>query len=160
MIPALHLSTTFAQKSVGELYNGFDYSRCGNPTRDALQRCLAELEHGKYCQVFSSGVGALTTFMGLFKTGDHIICADDVYGGTQRFLRHIGMKNFGLQVNFIDLCNLKEIEENIKPNTKAIWIESPTNPTLKICDIKKICQIAKDNNIISVVDNTFLSPVL
>jgi len=83
-----------------------------------------------------------------------------VYGGTQRYLRHIGMKNYGFQVSFVDLTDLNLLQESIKPNTRCIWIETPTNPTLKICDIKQICSLAKENNIITVVDNTFSSPVL
>lgn len=145
---------------MGELYSEFDYARCGNPTRDILQKVIADLEYAKHCQVFSSGVGALSSFIAMFKTGQHIICSDDVYGGTQRYLRHIAIENFAMEVDFIDMCDMELVEKSIKKNTVAMWIETPTNPTLKICDIKSLCSMARKHNVITVVDNTFCSPVL
>ena len=156
----IYLSSTYAQKEPGSLYSVYDYSRCGNPTRTAFDECIAALEYGKYGLSFSSGCAALTCLSLIFSTGDHFICCDDVYGGTQRYLREIGQKRQGLTIDFVDMTDFENVEKFRKPETKCIIIETPTNPTMKICDIQKICTWAKKHNIISVVDNTFASPYL
>lgn len=152
----LYLTSTFVQSSPG-VHKGYDYSRAGNPTRTAYENCLANLESGKYGIAFASGCAATATISHLLKQGDHVICFDDVYGGTFRLFDKV-MSHFGLQFTYVDLRDLNKLQEAIKPNTKLVWIETPTNPLLKICDIEAISKIAKAKNIITAVDNTFMSP--
>lgn len=156
----IHLSSTYAQKAPTELYSKFDYSRCGNPTLDCLCQNIAALEYGQYAQVFASGCGATACISCLLSTGDHIICSDDVYGGTNRQLNKILIPRFGIQADFICMAAPQNVVEAIKPSTKLVWIETPTNPTLKVADIEAISKAVKEVNkdIIIVVDNTFSSP--
>lgn len=156
----IHLSSTFVQKSPGELYSHFDYSRCGNPTRETFDHAIAAVEYAKYGLSFGSGCAAMTCVCMLLTTGDHILCCDDVYGGTQRYLREIAVKKHGLKVDFVDLTDVDKLEKYVLPTSKLIIIETPTNPTLKVCDIAKVCEFAKKHKLISVVDNTFSSPYL
>ncbi|SHE85465.1 cystathionine gamma-lyase [Marinitoga hydrogenitolerans DSM 16785] len=154
----IHLSTTFAKTNLDDVEKGYVYSRSGNPTRDSLENKLASLENAKYGLAFSSGLAAETTIiLSLLNKGDHILAFDDLYGGTKRLFTNV-LKRFGIEVSYVDFRNIELIERSIKKNTKIIWIETPTNPLLKIADIKKIADISKTNNIISVVDNTFASP--
>lgn len=159
VVPPISLSTTFKQDVPGQP-KGHDYSRAGNPSRDVLQKNLAALEDAKHAYVYSSGLAASMSVINFLKTGDHIVCSDDVYGGTQRFIRRVSVPNHGLQVDFVDLTILPNLEAAIKPNTKMVWFESPSNPLLKVVDIAAVVQIAKKANpqIIVVVDNTFMSP--
>ncbi len=136
---------------------GFEYSRTGNPTRDALEKLMAEIEEGTAGFAFSSGMAAITAVMMLFKSGDHIICTDDVYGGTYRIMTKV-LNNFGLEVSFIDTSDVKEIKKEIRPNTKAIYIETPTNPLLKITDIEGVAKLAKKHKLLTIIDNTFSTP--
>ncbi len=152
----IYLSTTYVQESPG-VHKGYDYSRTSNPTRKALEEKLANLEEGKYCQFFSSGCAATTTILHLFKAGDHILTTYDVYGGTYRLFSKV-IQNNGIEFSYVDLTNLNNLKENIKKNTRAIWIESPTNPLLKVLDIEAIASIAKKNGLICIVDNTFMTP--
>ncbi|KAM3132901.1 hypothetical protein pb186bvf_015049 [Paramecium bursaria] len=156
----IHLSTTYAQNAPGQPKSQFDYTRCGNPTRAALEECLAELENNKFCITFSSGCAAMSTIVNLIKTGEQIICCDDVYGGTQRYLRNFTIKNHGIDVAFVDMTNPELVKQAVTDKTRLFWIETPTNPTLKIIDISAITQIAKAAGAISVVDNTFATPYL
>ena len=156
----IYLSSTYAQKEPGSLYSTYDYSRCGNPTRTAFDDCMAALEHAKFGMSFSSGCAALTCVCLCLSAGDHVICCDDVYGGTQRYLREIGAKRCNLTVDFVDLTQLDAVEKARKPETKLLIVETPTNPTMKICDIQKLCEWAKSHKILSLVDNTFASPYL
>lgn len=158
VVPPLVTSTTFKQYAPAQ-YKKYEYGRSGNPTRDTLETCLAALEGAKYGLCFSSGLGATTTLLGMFKCGDHIILGDDLYGGTNRLLRKIGTK-FGLEFSFVECREPQNIANAIKPNTKLIWIETPTNPTLKVVDIRAVSEIAKKNKIMLAVDNTFLTPYL
>lgn len=135
--PAIDLSTTFAQPFPGQPVC-FDYARCGNPTRLALERNLASLENAKYAFALNSGCSALLTISNLLSSGDHILCVDDVYGGTQRYLRKILQDRQGIQVDFVDFGSLDAVRKAIKASTKVVWAETPTNPTLKICDISAI----------------------
>lgn len=135
----------------------FEYSRTGNPTRQVLEANLASLENGKHGHAFSSGMGAITTIMLLLKSGDHVLCTDNVYGGTFRFFRTI-MQNFGLEFDFINTSDTDLVKNSIKSNTKMIFLETPTNPMMNICDLKAISDIAREQNILTVVDNTFMSP--
>jgi len=157
----LNLSTTYAQRFPGEPIGPYDYARAGNPTRDAFEKQMAAVEHGKYGLAFSSGCAAINAIVQtLLSAGDHAICSDDVYGGTQRLMRQISQQRNGVEFSFVDMTNAENVEKAIRPNTKLIWVETPTNPTLKVCDIEKICAIAKAKNIITAVDNTFPSPYL
>ncbi|EFA10345.1 cystathionine gamma-lyase [Tribolium castaneum] len=146
-------STTFKQYGPAN-FKKYEYGRSGNPSREVLEKCLATLDNGKYGLCWSSGLGATTGVASLFTAGDHIICGDDVYGGTNRLFRQVCSK-FGLEITFV---NEKEIEKNIKPNTKLIWIESLTNPTLKVMDIKATAELAHKHNVLLAVDSTFVTP--
>lgn len=137
----------------------FDYSRCGNPTRLMLERTLASIEHGNYAFACSSGMAAHCTVMGLLKRGDHILCVDDVYGGTQRYLLKILRPNSDIDITMIDFNNISEFKKAIRPETKVCWLETPTNPTLKCFDIAKIAEALKGTGVLLVVDNTFSTPV-
>ncbi|KAE9415541.1 hypothetical protein Angca_009968, partial [Angiostrongylus cantonensis] len=161
VVAPISLSTTYKQDRPGEP-KGHDYSRAGNPSRDVLQKCLASLEDGKYCHVFSSGLASSMAIINLLRAGDHIICSDDVYGGTQRFIRRVSVVNHGLQADFVDLTHIACLEEAFKSNTKAsmVWFETPSNPLLKVVDIAAVVHCVKrvNSNILVVVDNTFMSP--
>jgi len=154
MVPIFQTST-FAQKSPGK-HTGYEYARTDNPTRTAYQECVASLENGKYALAFASGLATTDTLLHTLNSGDHIICSDDVYGGTFRLFDKI-LTRFGLSFTFMDLSDLAKVEAAFKPNTKMLWIESPTNPMLKIFDIAALAKLAKKKNTISVVDNTFMS---
>lgn len=161
VITPISLSTTFAQRSPGVKFPGeFEYSRSGNPTRKALEECLASLEHGKFGLTFASGLGATNTLLALLSHGDHVVCVDDVYGGTQRLFRRIAAPASGLEFDFVDFNKEGALEAAIRPDgkTKLIWLETPTNPTLKLLDIRKTAEIAHRHKCIFVVDNTFMSP--
>jgi len=158
---AINLSSTFAQKYPGEPFGSFDYARCGHPTREAFEKQIAAVEHGKYGMAFSSGSAATTCIIQTFvNAGEHVICCDDVYGGTQRYFRQISQMRNNVEFTFVDMTDASNVEKAIKENTKLIWVETPTNPTLKVCDIEKICTLAKSRNILTAIDNTFPSPYL
>ncbi|KAG1691834.1 Cystathionine gamma-lyase [Nymphon striatum] len=158
VVPLISLSTTFKQSSPGILDGSYEYSRGGNPTRDVLEKCIAALENGKKAITFSSGLAALTAVTNLLEAGDHLICMDDVYGGTNRFFRNVAMRH-GIEVSFIDCTNLDNIPGAIRQNTKMVLIETPTNPSMKIVDIQGVSKIVKSKSkAFLVVDNTFMSP--
>lgn len=154
----IYQTSTFVQESPGQ-NKGFDYSRSNNPTRQALEDLAATLEGGHSGYAFGSGLAAVDAVVKLFKAGDEIIAVDDIYGGTYRSFTQIYEK-FGLKVNYVDTTDASNILSLINENTKAIWLESPTNPTLKVSDIEEISKIAKANDLLLVVDNTFASPIL
>ena len=158
VIPPIHLSSTFKQTAVG-VHQGFEYSRTGNPTRNRLESQVAALEGAKYGIAFSSGSASTATIQLMLNSGDHVICGDDVYGGTFRFFDKV-MKRFGLEYDFVDTTDIKKVKSMIKTNTKLLWLETPTNPLLKISDIKGLANLAKENNIITVIDNTFATPFI
>lgn len=149
-------TATFAHTAVGQS-TGYDYSRLQNPTRECLERTVASLEAGKAAMAFSTGMAAVTALMELFSPGDHIITSDDLYGGSHRLFHSICMKN-GLTFDFVDTSDLSQIESHIKTQTRAIYIETPTNPTMQVTDIAAVSQLAKKHNLLVVVDNTFLTP--
>jgi cystathionine gamma-lyase len=154
----IHLSTTFARKKVTEPTGGYEYTRSLNPTRKALETKLASLENAQFGLVFSSGLAAETTILlSLIHPGDHIVAFDDLYGGTKRLFNQV-FSNFGYEVTYVDATNPFLIEQAIKPSTKLVWIETPSNPLLKLSDIKTIAKISSQHGLILVVDNTFLSP--
>jgi len=159
VIAPLHLSTTFAREEVETPTAGLEYSRSSNPTRKALEQKLAAIEKANFGLAFASGLAAETSvLMALLKTGDHVIATDDLYGGTQRLFRKVFAANYGINFSFVDTSLPVEIKSAITEKTKLIWVESPTNPLLKLSDIAEIATIAKQNGIIVVVDNTFMSP--
>jgi cystathionine gamma-lyase len=160
VVPPIGLSTTYKQFAPAQ-HAGFEYSRSGNPTRNVLEECLAGIDNGKYSLTFSSGLGTQTALISMLKTGDHILTGDDIYGGTNRLFRNLAVK-MGISVDFVDGTNPKAFEAALKPNTKMVWIETPTNPTLKVIDIKAIAEIVhkKTPDAFLVVDNTFLSAYL
>jgi cystathionine gamma-lyase len=149
-------TSTYVQKSPG-VHSGYEYSRTDNPTRTAYQACVAALENGSYALAFSSGMATIDAIVHLLQSGDHVVCCDDVYGGTFRLFDKV-YRRLGIQFSFVDFTNLSAIEAAIQPNTRLIWIETPTNPMLKIIDIEAVCAIAQTHKIVSVVDNTFMSP--
>ena len=156
VITPITLSTTFVQDSSGE-HKGYEYLRSGNPTRVAYEKCLANLESGSYGFAFASGSAALTTLLHLFKTGDHIISMNNIYSGSVCLINQF-VKSQGIKADFVDLSDIHQFEDAICENTKCVWIETPTNPTLKLIDIGEISQIARKKNILVAVDNTFMSP--
>lgn len=152
------LSSTFAQDSPG-VHKGFDYSRAGNPTRAALEGCLAALEGAKHGIAFGSGCAATTAVLLTLKSGDHVLCGDDVYGGTFRIFDKV-LKQFGLEASFIDMRDPARVAEAMRPNTRLVWLETPSNPMLKVFDVAAICESARKRGVPVAVDNTFATPML
>ena len=152
----IYQTSTYAQSSPGE-HKGYEYSRTDNPTRTVLQNQLAALEQGDHALVFSSGLAASDCVLNLFQTGDHVIAGDDLYGGTYRLFEKVATYR-GLKFDFIDLSAEELLRSKIRQETKLIWFETPTNPMLNVFDIRKIAAIAKEKDILVVVDNTFMSP--
>ena len=152
------LASTFAQDGPGN-HKGFEYSRSGNPTRNALEACLAALEGGAHGFAFSSGLGATTTMLHTLAPGDHVLCGDDVYGGTFRLLDKV-MKPMGIGYTMVDMSDPARVRAALQPTTKMVWMETPTNPMLKIFDIAAVAAIALEAGAALVVDNTFATPVL
>jgi cystathionine gamma-lyase len=149
-------TSTYAQSAPG-VHKGYDYSRTDNPTRTALHEALASLEEANYALAFSSGMGAATTAMLLLRQGDHIVSSRDVYGGTYRLFMRV-LEPFGLTYSFVETSNLKALERAVTKRTRLVWIESPTNPLLRITDIKEAARIAREHGALCLVDNTFASP--
>lgn len=158
VMPPIFLSSTFAQDEPGQLKRGFDYSRAGNPSRDGLERALAELESAQHALAFASGLAAEQAIIQSLEPGSKVVVTDDVYGGTGRLFRRLYAK-YQLDFHFIDMSNDDEVKQALTANTKLIWIETPTNPMMKIVDIRKLCKLARNLGAISVVDNTFASPI-
>lgn len=154
----IYQTSTFVQEAPGQ-NRGYDYARTGNPTRAALETLIAKLENGHTGVAFSSGLAAIDAVLKLLSAGDEILAVDDIYGGAFRLFTHIYEK-FGIKVNYVDTSNVENVVDAITPKTKLIWLETPTNPTLKISDISSVAAIAKANNILFCVDNTFASPAL
>ncbi len=154
-VPIQHAST-FHQFDI-DSYGKYDYARSGNPTREALEDVIAELEGGTRGFAFSSGMAAISTAFLLLSSGDHIVITEDVYGGTYRMVTQV-LTRFGIEHTFVDMTDLNQVKEAIKPNTKAFYVETPSNPLLKVTDIEAICALAKEINAITYVDNTFLTP--
>lgn len=152
----VYLTSTYVQESPG-VHKGWEYSRTHNPTRKAYEDCLANLESAKFGFAFASGCAATTTILHLLKKGDHVVAMDDMYGGTYRLFDKV-LQNDGFEFSYADLTQAENFLKVIKPNTRMVWLETPTNPTLKLTDISAITKIAKDKNILVVVDNTFMSP--
>jgi len=158
IVPPIYQTATYVMEEVGKL-KGFDYTRSANPSREVLENNLADLDGGKYGACFSSGMAAVDSVLKLFSSGDHIICSDDVYGGVSRLFNDL-LINYNLSFTYVNSSNPQEIEDAIKENTKLIWIETPTNPLLKVTDLNAVKSIAKKHNIIFGVDSTFSTPAL
>jgi cystathionine gamma-lyase len=153
----IYATSTYAQSSPGE-HKGFDYARTRNPTRDALEACLAGLEGGKAGFAFASGMAAIGTVLELLDSGSHVVAMDDLYGGSYRILEKVRKRSANISTTFVDLSRAEEFEKAIKPTTKMVWVESPTNPLLKLVDLQAVAAVARKRGIISVCDNTFASP--
>jgi cystathionine gamma-synthase/cystathionine gamma-lyase len=155
-IVPIYQTSTFTQEEVNK-HKGYEYSRVANPTRTALDKCLASLEEGKYGLSFASGLAAEHAIFTILKPGDHVIVPEDMYGGTYRLIKEF-LEPINISFTFTDFTDLNAIKDAFQPSTKMVWIETPTNPTLKIFDIKEISVLSHKNNAITVVDNTFASP--
>lgn len=152
----IYQTASFSHPEVGES-TGYDYSRLQNPTREKLEELITELESGIDSMAFSTGMAAISALMELFEIGDHIIATDDLYGGTPRLFDNINKKN-GLKIEYVDTSDIELVKEKINKNTKAIYVETPTNPMMQVTDIYKISQLAKEHGLLTIIDNTFLSP--
>ena len=158
IVPPIYQSATYVLEEVGK-DKGYDYTRASNPTRAVLENNLADLDGGKYGICFSSGMAAVDSIMKLFKSGDHIVCSDDVYGGVSRLYNNL-LVNYDLTFTYVNSSNPQEVEDAIQDNTKLIWIETPTNPLLKVTDLDVVGKIAKKHGILYGVDSTFSTPAL
>lgn len=156
-VPIQHAST-FHQSDIDQ-FGKYDYSRSGNPTREALEDIIADLEEGTHGFAFSSGMAAISTAFLLLSAGDHIVISEDVYGGTFRMVTSV-LNRFNIEHTFVDMTDLESVKAAVQPNTRAIYIETPSNPLLKVTDIQAVCDIAKKAGALSFVDNTFLTPAL
>ena len=153
----IYATSTYAQSSPGE-HKGFDYARTRNPTRDALEACVAELESGKAGFAFASGMAAIGTVLELLDSGSHVVAMNDLYGGSYRILERVRKRSANLSASFVDLTSLQAFENAMRPETRMVWVETPTNPLLKIVDLEAVAAIARKRRLISVCDNTFASP--
>lgn len=156
MVP-IYASSTYAQESPG-VHKGYEYSRSQNPTRQAFERCIADLESGTEGFAFASGLAAEATVLDLLKSGDHVVVSDDVYGGTFRLFERVRKASAGLGFDFVDMSEIGNVERALRPETKMIWVETPTNPLLKLADLSAIAMVAKKRGVLAVADNTFASP--
>lgn len=156
--PAIQLSTTFAQDGPGQ-HRGFEYSRTGNPTRLTLERCVAELEGGRFGLAFASGCAATMAVMQLLRPGDHVVACDDVYGGTFRILERL-VAPMGIEISWVDMTELANVERALRPSTRLLWVETPTNPLLKLIDLRALGALARRKRVPLCVDNTFATPVI
>ena len=144
VIGPIYATSTYAQESPG-VFKGYDYSRTANPTRRSLEECMADLEGGEKAFAFASGMAATSTVLELLDSGDHVISMDDVYGGTYRLFENVRKRSSGLDFSFVDLSDIGNLQSNLKSNTKMIWVESPSNPLLKIVDLRQVSEFAKKN---------------
>jgi cystathionine beta-lyase/cystathionine gamma-synthase len=157
IMPPIFQTSTYVQSSPG-VHKGYEYSRSQNPTREALQRCVADLEGGLQGYAFASGLAAMSTVLELLDAGAHIIASDDLYGGSFRLFERVRKRSMGLQVSFIDMSDAQAVRAALRPDTKMVWVETPSNPLLKLIDLAAVAKIAREANLIAVADNTFASP--
>ena len=155
----IYATSTYAQSSPG-VHKGWVYARGANPTREAFERCIADLESGAHGYAFASGLASIATLLELLSPGDHVICGDDLYGGSYRLFERVRRRSAGLDFSYVDLGDLDAVRAALKPNTKMLWVETPTNPMLKLADLAALAEIARGRGLISVADNTFASPVI
>lgn len=159
VMPPIYATSTYAQKSPGE-HQGFEYSRSQNPTRFAYERCVASIENGNQGFAFASGLAAIATFLEILSPGDHVIVMDDVYGGSFRLFEDVRKRSANLDFSFIDCTDIKAVANAITNKTKMIWVESPSNPMLKVIDLAEIAKLAKQHQLLAVCDNTFATPII
>ena len=157
IMPPIFQTSTYVQSSPG-VHKGYEYSRSQNPTREALQRCVADLEGGLQGYAFASGLAAMSTVLELLDAGAHIIASDDLYGGSFRLFERVRKRSMGLQVSFIDMTDAQAVRAALRPDTKMVWVETPSNPLLQLIDLEAVAKIAREANLIAVADNTFASP--
>jgi cystathionine gamma-lyase len=157
VMPPIYATSTYAQSAPGE-HKGYDYARTRNPTRDALEAMLAHLEGGAAAFAFSSGMGAMATVLELLDSGSHVVAMHDLYGGSYRLFERVRRRSANLDSSFVDLSRTENLEKAIKPSTRMVWVESPTNPLLQLVDLEAIAAIARKRGLISVCDNTFATP--
>lgn len=155
----IYATSTYVQSSPG-VHQGYEYSRSHNPTRFAWERCIADLEGGTRGYAFASGLAATSTVLDLFDSGSHVVCMDDVYGGTYRLFERVRRRSAGLDFSFVDLNDFDALAAAVRPETRLIWAETPTNPMLKIVDLSRLGAFARERGIVLVVDNTFCSPMV
>ena len=153
----IYATSTYVQQSPG-VHKGYDYARSQNPTRMACERCIADLENGHIGFAFSSGMAAIATILELIDSGGHVVCMDDLYGGTYRLFQDIRRRSAGLEFSFVDMSTSDALEAAIRPETRMIWVESPSNPLLKLVDLERVAKIGRQHGILTVADNTFSSP--
>src|SRR5450432_2998699 len=153
----IYATSTYVQESPGR-HKGYDYARSINPTRSAYERCVADLESGTSGWAFASGLAAMSTALETIDSGAHVVVSDDLYGGTFRLFERVRRRSANLDFTFLDLTDATKLEAAIKPNTRMIWVETPSNPLLKLIDLEAVAKIAREHNLISVSDNTFASP--
>src|SRR6202045_661595 len=153
----IYQTSTYVQQSPG-VHKGFDYSRSINPTRLAYERCVADLENGIRGFAFASGLAGMATVLELLDSGSHVIVSDDLYGGTFRLFERVRRRSANLDFTFIDMTDASAVEKEMRPNTRMVWVETPSNPLLKLIDLEAVAEIARAHNAISVSDNTFASP--
>jgi cystathionine gamma-lyase len=159
VMPPIYATSTYVQSSPG-VHKGYDYARTRNPTRDALQACLANLEGGCAAFAFASGMAASSTVVELLDSGAHVIASHDLYGGSYRLFERIRKRSAGLAVSFVDLSDLAAVEAAVQPQTRMIWVETPTNPMLRLVDLSAVAALARRHNLITVCDNTFATPFI
>jgi cystathionine gamma-lyase len=157
VMPPIYATSTYAQSSPG-VHKGYDYARTANPTRGAWERCIADLESGTHGFAFASGMAATSTLLELIDAGSHIVAMNDLYGGTFRVFERVRRRSANLDVSFVDLTQHANLVKAVRPETRMIWIETPTNPTLRLVDIAQVAEFARQRGILTVVDNTFASP--
>ena len=157
IMPPIYQTSTYVQQSPG-VHQGFEYSRTQNPTRFAYERCLAELEGGVQGFAFASGMAATATVLELLDSGSHVIASDDMYGGTYRLFARVRERSAGLRFSYVDMRDPQQIEAAIRPDTRLIWVETPTNPMLRLVDLAAVAEIARRRGVLTVADNTFASP--
>ncbi len=158
MMP-IYATSTFVQQSPG-VNKGYDYARTKNPTRMAFERCAADLEGGTKAFAFASGLASIATVLECFDSGAHVVASDDLYGGTRRLFERVKRRTMGLDITYVDLSDISKLEASIRPETKLIWVETPTNPLLKLVDLERVAAIAKKRGIVAAADNTFASPYI
>jgi len=159
VVVPIHLSSTFARRDVAQPTGGFEYSRSGNPTRGALEQKLAAIEGARFGLAFSSGLAAETTVaLSLLRKDDHVVAFDDLYGGTRRLFNHVFQENYGVTFSYVDARDAENVKTALQKGTRFVWLESPTNPLIRLCDIREIAGIAHDAGALVIVDNTFASP--
>ncbi len=159
VMPPIYATSTYAQKSPG-VHQGYEYSRSQNPTRMAYERCVADLESGVRGFAFASGMAATSTVLELLESGDHIVASDDLYGGTFRLFDKVRKRSAGLRFTFVDMTDIAAVENAIEDGTRMLWLETPTNPMMKLIDLKAMAGLAQRHSLLAVADNTFATPVL